>query len=888
MGNEVTIDTLQIELESNAKGAVSGIDALTATLEKLKSATKGGAGLTAVAKELKSFEKASSSFKKIGTTMSSTYKTIKKGASLIGSVIKKSNDYVENMNLFTVSMGEYAGEATKYANEVSEVMGIDPGEWMRTQGVFMTLATGFGIVGDRANIMSKNLTQLGYDLSSFFNIGTEDAMQKLHSGISGELEPLRRLGFDLSQAKLEATALSLGIDKSVSSMTQAEKAQLRYHAILTQVTTAHGDMADTLMQPANQLRILKAQFEQTSRAIGNIFIPTLQAVLPIGNAILRVIKAIADIIAGLVGYKMPEIRDPGIGMIVSSAEDATTGLDSAAESAKKLKKYTMGFDELNVIDTSSGSDKAGASFGGDLGFELPEYDFLGDVQTGEIDTIVEKMKEWLGLTREINSWSDLLDTRLGKILTTVGLIGVGIMAWKIGSGVVTGVMGFVNGFSALFTMFSTIGTAISGVLAGISAPVLAVIAVVASLLVGLGYIYATNEDVRNSVNQAVSDIETAFVPLISLITDTILPSLKTGWDNLLKMLSPFGDWLSMVFTSIWEDMLIPALNYIADEVIPSVTDTLSNLWNNVFVPLGSFLLSVFTPIINILVDVLTMLWQNVILPLVDVISFAFKTAWEDLVKIFNEAVIPRVQSVINTFTFLWQNVMLPIINFLWEILKPAFEEVFTAIGNIITNLKTIFNGLINYVLGVFTGDWRKAWQGVVDIFGGIFSTVKDLLKVPVNGIIAIIEGLVNKLIDGWNWLKKQINSLSIEIPEWLGGGTVGFNLKMSKHVTIPRFAEGGFPETGELFIAREAGAEMVGSIGRRTAVANNDQIVSGIASGVAEANSEQNSLLREQNTLLRALLEKDTSTNIDGRRLSKELDRVNRGLGATIITGGAY
>ena len=172
-------------------------------------------------------------------------------------------------------------------------MGIDPSEWMRNQGVFNTLLTGFGVAADKSALMSKNLTQLGYDLSSFFNISFAESMQKLQSGISGELEPLRRLGYDLSQAKLEAIALSLGIDRSVSSMTQAEKAQLRYYAILTQVTTAQGDMARTLSAPANQLRILQAEATQAARALGNIFIPALNAVLPYAIAFLKVIRIVS-------------------------------------------------------------------------------------------------------------------------------------------------------------------------------------------------------------------------------------------------------------------------------------------------------------------------------------------------------------------------------------------------------------------------------------------------------------------------------------------------------------------------------------------------------------------------------------------------------------------
>ena len=178
-----------------------------------------------------------------GLKFAAVWQMARRVGSMLGTVVTESNEYQENMNLFTVAMGEYAESALEYGETVSEVLGIDLSDWIRNQGVFNTLLTGFGDTADRAALMSKNLTQLGYDLSSFFNISVEDSMQKLQSGISGELEPLRRLGYDLSQARLEAVALSLGIDKSVSSMTQAEKAELRYYAIMTQVTTAQGDLA---------------------------------------------------------------------------------------------------------------------------------------------------------------------------------------------------------------------------------------------------------------------------------------------------------------------------------------------------------------------------------------------------------------------------------------------------------------------------------------------------------------------------------------------------------------------------------------------------------------------------------------------------------------------
>ena len=376
----------------------------------------------------------SKSFANLAAKVTTTIYAFKRGATVVASWINKSSEYTENMNLFTVAMGQYAGRAMEYANTVSEAMGIDTSDWIRNQGVFMTLATGFGSVGDRAATMSQQLTQLGYDLSSYYNISVEEAMQKLKSGFAGELEPLRNLGYDLSQAKLEAVALSLGIDKTVSSMTQAEKAELRYYAIMNQVTQVQGDMARTLGEPANQLRILQAQLQMAARALGNIFIPALNAVLPYLIAFAKVVRVIANMVAGLFGVDLPEIGE-SMSEAGTGSGDLSENLEQAAGSAKKLKNLMLGIDELNVAsDSSSGgsdSDIGGSGFS----FKLPEYKgFLDGAVTTKVDEIVEKMKKWLGLTEDIDSWSEFFGTKLSNILETVGMIGAGFAAWRVSTG----------------------------------------------------------------------------------------------------------------------------------------------------------------------------------------------------------------------------------------------------------------------------------------------------------------------------------------------------------------------------------------------------------------------------------------------------------------------
>ena len=355
--------------------------------------------------------------------------TFRKIGHFIAQAVTESNKYQEDLNLFTVALGQYAAEAQNYAEKVSDVMGIDPAQWLRNQGVFNTLLTGFGDTAERAQLMSQNLTQLGYDISSFFNISIEDAMQKLQSGISGELEPLRRLGYDLSQARLEQTALNLGIKESVANMTQAEKAELRYYAIMTQVTTAQGDMARTLEAPANQLRILQAQLTQAARAIGNIFIPVLNAILPYAIAVVQVIREIANALANLAGFKLTEVDYSGVNSAAVGAGSLADNLDDAAGAAKKLKQYTAGFDELNVFAPNTGSGSgAGAGGAGGFDFDLPTYDFLDDAVQTRIGEIKKMIKDTLAEIITIVSGFMLA---VGAILVVTGVnipLGVGLMA----------------------------------------------------------------------------------------------------------------------------------------------------------------------------------------------------------------------------------------------------------------------------------------------------------------------------------------------------------------------------------------------------------------------------------------------------------------------------
>lgn len=413
---------------------------------------------------------------------------INKVGSLIGKAMEKASQYQEVLNLFTVSMGEYAKEAYEYAQTVSDAMGIDPAEWMENQGVFNTIITGFGVAGDKAAYMSKNLTQLSYDLASFYNIGFTEAMQKVQSGIAGELEPMRRLGYDLSVARLEQERLNLGIEKSVSDMTQAEKSQLRYYAMMTQVTQVQGDMARTLNQPANMLRVLRAELEQTTRAFGNIFIPILTNTLP---WLIAIAQGIREIVVELARLFNVEIGEVDWGSSFSTAAGASgeieDNMSGAAGAAKDLKRYLAGFDELNVLpDKTSGGSGGGVSAGGG-GLDIPllGYDFLDDEINKKVSAIKKKLSPFINWVKKNIKEITVAVAGIITISAMAKLFNKAKLLWQgfLGLGIVkTFLQGFDSVKSAGGGVFKSLNSGIGSVRDGLSGIQKASIVAVSGLL----------------------------------------------------------------------------------------------------------------------------------------------------------------------------------------------------------------------------------------------------------------------------------------------------------------------------------------------------------------------------------------------------------------------
>lgn len=871
--------------------------------------------------------------------------TFRKIGHFIAQAVTESNKYQEDLNLFTVALGQYAAEAQNYAEKVSDVMGIDPAQWLRNQGVFNTLLTGFGDTAERAQLMSQNLTQLGYDISSFFNISIEDAMQKLQSGISGELEPLRRLGYDLSQARLEQTALNLGIKESVANMTQAEKAELRYYAIMTQVTTAQGDMARTLEAPANQLRILQAQLTQAARAIGNIFIPALNAILPYAIAVVQVIREIANALANLAGFKLTEVDYSGVNSAAVGAGSLADNLDDAAGAAKKLKQYTAGFDELNVFAPNTGSGSgAGAGGAGGFDFDLPTYDFLGDAVQTRIGEIKKMIEDTLA---EITTIVSGFMLAVGAILVVTGVnipLGVGLMAagavglaatvglnWTAMSSELASTLALITGVVGGFLL------ALGAIMAfsGANLPLgIALMALGGASLVSAAVINWHNSD--RHLTDALTTL-TGVLAGASLAVGAMLAFTGVATGLGIALMAVGAVTLVSAAALNWNsipDALASPLSRVGLLVSGTTLALGAVLAFSGCMPLGIALMAIGA---TSLVSVMALNWnglsdeiQNVIAIITMVVSVAFLAIGAALA--FSGANILLGLALLAAGAVTMGTAIMPNWNDLSDNVQQKISMITTVVGGALLAVGAILAlsgvalplGLGLMAAGalslgaVATLNWDfvvNSIKKVVSVITGILSGALIVLGVllclsgagvglglavlaaglslsyaawtlddnPITRFVRqmanSIIGLVNGVIDAINdMFHIQFNGLSV-----MGITLIpAFDIRLVDIPHIPFFEDGGFPNEGQLFIAREAGAEMVGAMGRRTAVANNDQIVEGISAGVSVAND---GVIAAIYALLNVVEEKDFSVNIGDNQIGESYDRYNRARGVRVNTG---
>lgn len=435
-----------VPLANEMRAITAGFSALPRNIQKAINATNKFADASKYA------HRSSGGLLRRLTSIAAAYVSLRAVWRFGMDAFQASNDFVEAINLANVAMGKGAKGAMEYAQKVEDLIGINMSDWITQMGTFNQMIAGFGIAQKDAAHMSQQLTQLGYDIQSAFNakdIG--QVMDRLQSGLAGQIKGMREYGVELSVAAMREFALERGITKTWTSMSMAEKTALRYAKIMADTGNIQKDLSRTLVTPANSLRILNAQWQVATRYIGQFVSVIATRVIPVVQTAVSVIASLAKTLASAWGYALPEIPTTGIVGGLGDVEDAIDDVGGAAGGAgKKLKGLLASWDEINVIQSESGGGGGGSSAIKDA------FDFTGltDYSYDFLDGIKSKTQD---VTRVVQN-----------LLPYLKAAAIAFGTWKIAKGV----SDFVVGTKGLFNLLKgadaalKIPVAITGIVSG--------------------------------------------------------------------------------------------------------------------------------------------------------------------------------------------------------------------------------------------------------------------------------------------------------------------------------------------------------------------------------------------------------------------------------------
>ena len=678
--------------------------------------------------------------------------------------IQVASNIQEVQNVVDVAFGDMAWKAEKFAKTAITQFGMSELSAKKTASTYMAMAKSMGINEQASSDMAINLAKLSGDVASFFNISQELADVRLKSVFTGETETLKELGVVMTQANLQQFAYSQGINKNIRDMSQAEITTLRYRFVMESLAMAQGDFARTSGSWANQIRLLKEQWKQLLGIIGDGLISVLTPVIQVINAVISKIISFANIVSAVFGKLFGKGGGKKKSPISSMNDDAKNAsksiggvgksLDKAGSKAKKAAKeakgFLAGFDDLNIMTSSnseSGANSGGSSgVGGGAGYDVGSIDWSEEPDTSGIDKAVDKIINKVEMLRVV----------LGSV-------------WN-------------------------------------SAPVQAFVSTSQILL------------------QFIYDF-------VISITNMLWENLKVTWSNIQLDVQNMFKNIFNLWTLFWKDLGV-IINQYALPIIEGITNLFDSIWKDAIDPLIQNLVKRWSDFTRILLDLWTKygkdildgigkfvvntiglfqsIWDNIIEPIITPFLEMLSELWDEHIKAMIESVGNFIGKLMIFALDIYNKFIAPIVKGLLEILKPAFSTIGNIVSSVfkgvvgvisdaVKNIMNVLSGIIDFVSGVFTGNWKKAWQGVKNIFSSIVSGLANIFKAPIN---AIISG-INTFIGGLN---------KIKIPDWVPG-VGGYGISIPK---IPKLAQGGIVNKATLGIFGEAGTEAVVPLKKNT------------------------------------------------------------------------
>ncbi len=728
--------------------------------------------------------------------------------------LELGSDLSEVQNVVDTTFTSMSEKVNEFAKGAQKQFGLSETTAKKYMGTLGAMSSSMGFTEQQSYDMSKAVSGLAGDVASFYNMSSDDAFSKLKGIWTGETEALKEIGVLLTQTNLDQYALNNGWEKTTVSMTEQEKVMLRYQYTLSALGKAQGDFAKTSDSWANQTRILSLQFDSLKASLGQGFINLFTPILRLLNQFIEKLQVAAQSFADFTQTLMGEATtENSFSSISESALSAASDITSVGTAAETVKRTLAGFDKITKLDSSStdSSTTAGSSVNMSTSLETSEVASGIDTATGKLQVFKDCLESIMNLkvTKDILGLTDSLSKTLEK------------KAPKL-------IDTFVKNTTKSFSNWGK-----------------------------------TNITIWNDLwNKGAYPVLDAFV-------NEGVPRIMDFTGEVLNLFGNVSTKSNMIFNKIWNDTLSPFIDQVVGMGL-DVGNILTNIWDKY----GAQLFSKLNEGIDNLSSNVLNIWKNVLKPVTDTILQTARNLWDNNLKGIIKNSWELLGTLGNKVMDLWNNYLSPLINWMSSTFGPVFKNTFAnAVGNICDILGGMFtslNGVITFLKGVFTADWKKAWTGVKDVFGGIWDATVAVIKTPLN----LILGFTNKVMEGIttaiNSVIKAVNKLSFEVPSWvpeIGGEKFGFDLKTVTATQIPLLAQGGYvkPNTPQLAVIGDNRHQ--GEV-----VAPEDKLNELLNKAVSYSQGNYSfEMLKVLKEILKLLKDLDLNINIDGVSLKDHI-----------------
>ena len=770
--------------------------------------------------------------KKVGKTLAGAF-AVTKLVQFGKECVDLGSDLQEVQNVVDVTFPNMSAKVNKFAQSAAASFGLSETMAKKYTGTLGSMAKAFGFSEEQAYDMGSTLTGLAGDVASFYNLSQDEAYTKLKSVFTGETESLKDLGVVMTQTALDSYALANGFGKTTSAMTEAEKVALRYSFVQDRLSAASGDFERTSGSWANQTKVLNLQFESLKATIGQGLISAFTPVLKVVNELIAKVQVLAvafkDLMEGMFGA---QTEAEAFTSAATAAEATADSTGATAENLKRANKYLAGFD---VITKASDVSKDGEASGTE-GLRIETSVVATSATEKSAEGMIEKFQKMEKYLCE--NFSDSFQYVYKKVGKQISKLKNTFS--KVFNDIKKLVKPFVEYMQGPFTTYLN------------------------TVFEAMGQRCTYWLDSFRMVFEDAWDI--VVNPFLSKLTDQWLPGFTNFSTEMVEMGTTIYSELKNIFDMLWEDAFKPFMKFVTS-MFMDFMDILDEFWND----WGDPILSSLQDAIYQTSNAIQVAWEEFFKPVFDDLMEAADEIWTNHLGPLAENFMDMVGEFVDGALRIYNVFIVPLVEWISKLLAPVFKKMVESLSshvktilNYVDGMVTSFKGLIQFVTGVFTGDWEKAWTGVKNVFKGIFDSLVAIVRNPVNAIIDIINGMIKGIVDGVNTVIKAINSISFEMPEWAGGQKIGFNLKTISAPKIPKLWQGGFVKKNTPQLALIGDNRHQGEV-----VAPEDKLkeMAMAAVNAASGNDYSLEILKILKEILEVLKALDLDIVIDGKKL---------------------